>query len=143
MQLFRAQNHKIFCIINLGVLSSYLKSLIHERAGVEKVKNDKKPIGETFRTSLTMYEEGKSIEEIAISRNLGITTIASHLGRYVGTGELNIYKFVSIEKCEKAIKTIEKSVEIGSVYQMVKEVLDPIETSIFSAWLKGGKKISK
>ena len=120
-----------------------LKSLIHERAGVEKIKNDKKPIGETFKTSLAMYEEGKSIEEIAFSRNLGITTIASHLGRYVGTGELNIYKFVSPEKCEKAIQTIEKSEEIGSVYQMVKTVLDPIETSIFTAWLKGGKKITK
>ena len=120
-----------------------LKSLIHERAKVVKEKNDKKPVGETFRTSLTMYEEGKTIEEIAISRNLGIATIASHLGKYVSTGELNIYKFVSAEKCEKAIKTIEKSVEIGSVYQMLKEVLNPIETTIFYAWLRGGKKITK
>ena len=120
-----------------------LQSLMHERAKIVKEKKDKKPVGETFRTSLTMYEEGKSIEEIAISRNLGVSTIASHLGKYVGTGELNIYKFVSSEKCEKAIKTIEKSVEIGSVYQMLKEVLNPIEIAIFTAWLKGGKIIAK
>jgi len=120
-----------------------LQSLMHERAKTVKEKKEKKTVGETFRTSLTMYEEGKSIEEIAISRNLGIATIASHLGKYVSTGELNIYKFVSNEKCEKAIKTLEKSVEIGSVYQMLKEVLNPIEISIFYAWLKGGKKIAK
>jgi len=119
-----------------------LKSLIHERAKIVKEKNDKKPIGETFKKTLTMYEEGKTIEEIAISRNLNVSTIASHIGKYVGTGELNIYKFVSKEKCEKAINAIEKSEEIGSVYQMLKEVLDPIEASIFSAWLRGGKKVS-
>jgi len=119
-----------------------LQSLMHEKAKTGKVKKDKKAVGETYRTTLTMYEEGKTLEEIAISRNLGITTIASHIGKYVGTGELSIYKFISNEKCEKAIQTIEKSEEIGSVYQMLKEVLNPIESAIFSAWLRAGKKVN-
>lgn len=119
-----------------------LQSMMHEKAKTVKEKKEKKPVGETFRTSFTMYKEGKTIQEIATSRNLSPTTIASHLGKYVGNGELNIYNFVSIEKCEKAIEMIEKSEEIGSIFQMLKEVLDPIESAIFSAWLRGGKKVT-
>lgn len=135
---------KVFLDIILAYCKEHkLQSMMHEKKKTVKEKKDKKQVGETFRTTLTMYEEGKTIQEIATSRNLSPSTIASHLGKYVENGELNIYKFVTSEKCEKAIYAIEKSEEIGSVYQMLKEVLDPIEAAIFSAWLRGGKKGSK
>ena len=106
----------------------------------EKEKKEKKPVGETMRTSLSMYNQGMSIEEIASSRNLGISTIASHLGKYIGTGELDINNFVTKEKRDKAVKVMENTAEIGSVYQMLGGIMTQPEISIFMAWLRSGKK---
>ena len=130
----------------LELISSYckennLKSLMTEKISTKKERGEKKPLGETMRTSLTMYEEGKTIDEIATSRNLAPTTIASHLSKYVESGQLNIDKFVSKEKRDVALKTMETTTEIGSVYQMLKEVLTPIESALFSAWLRSGRKL--
>ncbi|MFZ4726353.1 MAG: HRDC domain-containing protein, partial [Paludibacter sp.] len=116
-----------------------LSSLMHEKEKA-KEKKEKKPVGETMRMSLAMYEEGRTIEEIATSRNLGTSTIASHLAKYITSGELDINKFVSKEKRDKALKTIDESSEIGSLFLMLKDVLNPIEITLFSAWLRGGKK---
>jgi hypothetical protein len=131
---------KEFLDIILTYCKEYkLTSLMHEKEKA-KEKKEKKPVGETMRKSLSMYEEGKTIEEIATSRNLGTSTIASHLAKYITSGELDVNKFVSKEKREKALKTIDQSTEIGSLFLMLKDVLNPIEITLFSAWLRGGKK---
>ncbi len=110
-----------------------------EKRKDKKDKKDKKEVGETMRKSLELYKQGMSIDEIATSRNLVATTIASHLSKFIVTGELDINAFVSEEKRNKALKTIDESQEIGSLFQMLKEVLNPIEISIFNAWLRSGK----
>ena len=167
MSDFLPQNEKDLLLINgfgpakvekygkvfLDIILSYceknkLTSLMHEKvlekaqAKMKEAKTDgstkeKKVPGETFALSLSLYEQGKTIAEIASSRNLAVGTIASHLGRYVAIGQLDINQFISPEKQAKAQHAIESNSEIGSVYQMLKEVLDPIESSIYQAYLKG------
>jgi cell fate (sporulation/competence/biofilm development) regulator YmcA (YheA/YmcA/DUF963 family) len=116
-----------------------LSSLMHEKEK-GKEKKEKKPVGETMRTSLSMYNQGMSIEDIATSRNLGVSTIATHLGKYIGTGELDINNFVTKEKRDKAVKVMENTAEIGSVYQMLGGIMTQPEISIFMAWLRSGRK---
>ena len=52
---------------------------------------------ETRKISYDLFNEGKSISQIAEERMLNITTIEGHLAYYVGTGEIPINKFVSKE----------------------------------------------
>jgi len=113
---------------------------MHEKVSTKKEKGEKRQVGETMRTSLAMFNEGMTIEEIAKSRNLGASTIATHLAKYIALGELDINKFVSKEKREKAMKIIEESDEIGSVFQMLGGIMPQTEITIFMAWLRSGKK---
>ncbi|HLP06367.1 MAG TPA: helix-turn-helix domain-containing protein [Paludibacter sp.] len=104
-----------------------------------KEKKGKKPVGETMRISLAMYCEGKSIEEIATSRNLNVSTIIGHLERYVITGELDINNFIAEDKRKEAARMVRESSETGSVFEMLSTFLNYVETKMFLAWLRSGK----
>jgi tRNA uridine 5-carbamoylmethylation protein Kti12 len=54
----------------------------------KKVKLDTKKI------SFDLFREGKTVQEISEERQLGISTIESHLAHFVGTGEISINQFV-------------------------------------------------
>ena len=60
-----------------------------------KEKSAKKPKGYSKRISFNMFNEGKSIEEIALERGLAETTIAGHLAEFAASGELDITSVVS------------------------------------------------
>ena len=55
----------------------------------------------TQQVTLNMYKEGMSVEEIAEQRSLSTATIEGHLAMFVGLGELDIFKFISIEKMDR------------------------------------------
>ncbi|MEN8119027.1 MAG: helix-turn-helix domain-containing protein [Bacteroidota bacterium] len=67
---------------------------------------EKKP--KTREVSFELFQQGKSLEEIAKERSLVITTIESHLSTYVAQGKLDVNKFVDKNKREKIIKAAEK-----------------------------------
>jgi ATP-dependent DNA helicase RecQ len=81
-----------------------LSSLIHEKAPKRerKEKNEKtgtaKKKGETYAESFRLFKNGKTIAEIAKERNLAISTIESHLTRFVRWGDIKIEEVVSREK---------------------------------------------
>ena len=52
----------------------------------------------TRQISFDLYNEGKTIEEIAAERAMAVSTVEGHLAYFVGTGELDIHSFVSKEK---------------------------------------------
>ena len=129
----------------LDVIQTYCKehkldSLMHEKQSTKRERKEKKPVGETFRTSLEQYKAGKSIEEIAFSRNLAKTTIISHLERYIVSGELNIEEFVSLDKRQKALELIKNGSETGSIFEMLNSFMNYTEVKMIMAWLRGGKK---
>ena len=61
---------------------------------------------ETKEKSFEFFKEGKTINEIAQIRGLARTTIEGHLGYFVGTGELDIYRIIDEQKVETIQKTL-------------------------------------
>ena len=131
---------KAFLEIILSYCKEHNLSSLMDEKEKRKEKKEKKPVGETFRTTLAMYKEGKTIDEIAFTRNLNMTTIVSHLERYVISGELEIDEFITPEKREKAVKLIRQGTENGSIYEMLSAFLNYTEVKMFMAWLRSVKK---
>ena len=84
----------------ISMISGYCEKNNIDKPQIEiKVKEKiKKP--DTKRISYDLYKSGKTIEEIAKERGFSFTTIEGHLAHYVGTGELDIFTFVSKEKVD-------------------------------------------
>ena len=130
-------------VINNYCTKNNLKSCMSEKVETKaekKEKKEKKPAGETFKLTLELYKSGKSIDEIAVERGLASSTIASHLARFVDMGILNINTFISEEKRAKAMKLLENSDELGSVYQTLGSILDRTEVTFFLSWMRSQKK---
>ncbi|MFT4781106.1 MAG: hypothetical protein ACJAZK_001731 [Psychroserpens sp.] len=80
---------------------------------IETVKNvdifeppkPKRQRGDTNRTSLELFTSGKPIAQIALERDLNITTITGHLASFIASGEVKILDLIS-EKHYKELKTI-------------------------------------
>jgi hypothetical protein len=83
-----------------------LSSLIHEKVQKKEKKKEKKVKIEnitiakpdTKLETFRLYKEGKTVAEIADTRNLTIQTIESHLSHFVGNGEIKIEELVTREK---------------------------------------------
>ncbi|MEQ6121178.1 helix-turn-helix domain-containing protein [Reichenbachiella sp. MALMAid0571] len=71
-----------------------------------EVKETHKPKvkGESQRLSLEMFQNGKTIEEIATTRSLSPSTIEGHIVSFIGT-ELELSQFMNDEKATR-IKTV-------------------------------------
>jgi hypothetical protein len=104
----------------LRVINRYCeKHNIPEEVYVEaKKKIAKTP---TRMISKEMHDKGMSIEEIAKARGFVTTTIEGHLSHFVGTGELDLYSFVSPEKAER-IKEVLASMSAESLTPIKEEL---------------------
>lgn len=102
-------------------------------------KKDKKQKGDSHRETYELYKSGKTIDEIVTLRGIAVSTVCTHLNRFVSLGNLDINKLVSTDKREKAMKLME-TVDLGSVYQSLGTVLNPIETNFFLSWYRNYKK---
>ncbi|MBK8808889.1 MAG: helix-turn-helix domain-containing protein [Bacteroidales bacterium] len=77
------------------------ENIFKSKSNIEKVKENKI---KTHEISYELYKTGCSIAEIAKERNLSVTTIETHLLKFVSDGKINISDFVSDEKSEEIIK---------------------------------------
>jgi hypothetical protein len=100
---------------------------------------EKKQKGDSHRESYELYKAGKTVDEIAVERGLTISTVCSHLGRFIALGNLDINKLISLEKREKAMKIMETA-EPGAVYKILETVLNPVEVNFFLSWMRANKK---
>ena len=55
---------------------------------------------DTYRTTFDLFQDGKSMDEIAKERGLGLSTVEGHLARFVGSGEIALDELVPVEKIE-------------------------------------------
>ena len=104
-------------------------------------KKKKTPRGETRRISLTMFEKGLTIAQIAEERGLATSTIEGHLAHFVEAGELAIDGLVPAEKRQR----IERELAPGtSSFKKVKQALgDDVsygEIKLVQAHQKAGSK---
>lgn len=77
---------------------------------------------DTFSISLNMFRDGISVAEIARQRSLGVTTIESHLARFVASGDLMLTDVVDEKKIEPIREAI-ASMPGNLALSPVKEIL--------------------
>jgi len=65
----------------------------------------KRKVGSTKTTSLQLFKSGKSIEQIAMERDLNVNTITGHLASFIASGEVKILDLIS-EKHYNELKEI-------------------------------------
>ena len=77
-----------------------------QRFEKEKVEAKKSKVekGASSKESLAYFIAGKTISEIAVIRNMAVSTVESHLAEFVKSGELEIARFLSVEQ----LNTIKK-----------------------------------
>ena len=78
----------------------------------------------TFEITLSMFQQGKSISQIAIERKLSQSTIEAHLLRYMTSGEVALNDLVAADKVEpikQAIRQLSDSFAVGPIKQFLGE----------------------
>lgn len=71
------------------------------------VAKEKKP--NTKDESFKLYQLGMSISQIAIERNMAISTIEGHLATFIEAGKIEVDKFVTTEKQQLIKEAIDKN----------------------------------
>jgi ribonuclease D len=84
----------------LEIIRTYARENKLETGSFEELPEPKKEKTDTKKLSFDMYQQGKSISDIARERNLSEVTIEGHLAHYVGTGALSVETFVDSTKIE-------------------------------------------
>ena len=118
-----------------------LQSRMSEMDAEQKAKKqpaEKKPKqvkGASQRESLALYEEGNNIEEIAELRDLKVGTIATHLSRYLETGEVKVEDFVTDDRRKEAMEMVKNNPD-QSPYRTLNGFLNQIELMLFTAWFR-------
>jgi len=89
--------------------SKKVKVLKEGKSGLVKEKKVKRQKGDSERETLAMFQDGKSIADIATERALTQATIVGHLSRFIPTGEVKLDELVSPERQMK-IKAVYASI---------------------------------
>lgn len=88
----------------LNIVLEYCQSKGMETQNIQDDVKEAVPKKHTREISLDLFNEGKTISEIAKIRNFTVQTIENHMAYYVGTGKLSLDHFVNIEH-QKAIQS--------------------------------------
>lgn len=116
---------------------------------VEKVaepeKKTKPQKGDSQRLTLSLFEDGKSVQEIAAERNLSATTVEGHLSGFILSGELAVERLIPEDKLNFLIPKL-KEIAFNTALSEIKGSL-PKEYSYLDIkavmnhlrWLKNGK----
>lgn len=103
------------------------KKVFDKNKKQKKVISKPKPAkGETYRITLQLYQEGKSLKEIATLRELTLSTIERHVTRWIEDGSIDINDLLEKEKLNKLIKFMKENNE-----KLLSEIinLSPVETT--------------
>ncbi len=110
---------KDHCLTNALVSRMDLRS--SRGSGKQRTKRDATG-KDTYRISFELFRDGRSIEDIARERGLQPSTVAGHLARFVGTGELQLHELVPVHKIETIRSAILKFNDLGAL-SPIKEFL--------------------
>ena len=108
--------------INLTDNVSFPKAEIPEQAKEEDNIKAKAKKGDSQKLTLELYNEGLSIQDIVIERNLTSTTIEGHLAAFVLSGDIEAHKLIGEEKLNTILKLIQEK-GITSPLTEIKELL--------------------
>jgi ATP-dependent DNA helicase RecQ len=101
--------------------------------------------GNTHRISYQLYQQGKTIPEIAAQRNLQLTTVYSHLAACYEQGEkLQIADFVdqeTLRAIESGLPYLEKPVRLKAVHELLDGKIDYGPLRLALTYLKRQGKV--
>ncbi|MGM9479167.1 helix-turn-helix domain-containing protein [Pedobacter sp. GSP4] len=99
-------------LLNTSERNAQLQKAIQLKGITLKVKSaaekkKKEPKVDTKLVSFELYEQGKTIEEIAKERGFSVGTIEGHLAYYVSTQQLDVSKMVKANKIRNITDAVE------------------------------------
>lgn len=78
--------------------SEFINAIIEFQKS-KKTNTKAKKESSTYKTTLELFENGNTIEEIAAKRNLGLSTVISHLAKlYLNGVDIDVSQFISDEE---------------------------------------------
>jgi len=104
----------------LKVIIDYCDENDIETSNKEPVFEELKPKrqkGDTKKLSLELFKSGKSIQQIALERELNVNTISGHLASFIPTGEVKITDIIS-EDYYKELKELIPTKTFEIKYQL-------------------------
>ena len=141
LRLLERLEHVRYGDINLAEGLDF-KRIIPEKKDIpeeEITKKQRPQKGESQRVTLSLFNEGKTVEEIAIERNLSTTTVEGHLVSFILTGELVVTQLISDEKLQfllpvlsvpisqLSLSTIKETLPKDYSYMDIKAVINHIQ----------------
>lgn len=99
----------------------YTGELTHSKEKFKQVVSSatrsKKEKGGTYKDTLDLHRQGKSVDEIAGIRGLSVGTIKHHMTRWIALGEVDVYEVLPSETIEAVMVFIEKEkiIAIGAI----------------------------
>ncbi|MFN2438930.1 MAG: helix-turn-helix domain-containing protein [Chitinophagaceae bacterium] len=132
----------------LEIIQSYcsqhgLSSLIYEKKPKrERKERDGSKRVDTKLATFKLYKQGKSINDIAASRNLAVSTIESHLAYFVAIKEIQIYDLVSEVKVRLIQSVLAEMPEERSTINIKAKLDDSVsfgEIRAVMAYVRTGK----
>lgn len=111
-------------------MQDYGYQFIKEIIAYSKEKREKKKSvkGNTHKVTLDLYNNGLSVEEIALERKLAPTTIYSHIAKLYADGEdIDLLQFINqsdLEAVKKAKTELDNPGALKTYYEHFEEALD-------------------
>ncbi|WP_255412486.1 helix-turn-helix domain-containing protein [Dysgonomonas sp. Marseille-P4361] len=99
----------------------------------EEASKKKPQKGDSQKLTLTLFKEGKSIEEIASERNLTINTVESHLVSFVLSGDVapdSLMDEAKLNKLLSLLEVVEPATSLSRIKEMVSEEYSYTEIKI-------------
>lgn len=86
--------------------------------------------GATYEDTLTLFKEGKSIEEIATIRSLALSTIEAHLSRWIKSGEVSIHEVVDQNVLDQVLPVFEANADTVSLNDIRAKVPESVSFGV-------------
>jgi len=87
------------------------KQFVQEEA---KAPKPKKAVGETYRITLEMHKDGKSVKEIATERDMALGTIEGHFSRLIKEQKVDLFELMTKARVHKIMPFLKANSEMGS-----------------------------
>ena len=104
-----------------------------------------KPKKDTKIASLELFDQGKTVKEIAAERGLAPVTIEGHLAHWVESGEIDVYRLVEKEALEEIVKTFEAldTTFLKPAHEALEKRYDYGTLRFAAAWLKKNRQAAE
>ncbi len=91
------------------------------KSGRKRKKGAKLEKGETYNKTYTLLKEGESIEGVAASRGLAVSTVEGHVARGIADGKVHIFDVLSEDVVHKVADSLQEySASLGEVHNTLK-----------------------